>query len=59
MTHGDADREQAKARFKEALERKKRGTATSNEGNRKNSKIAGTQSQGSSPRMFRRKSGSA
>jgi hypothetical protein len=48
----------AKAKFKEALEKKNR-TNISNNNISGNSKVSGEQSSGSTKKMFRRKSGSA
>jgi hypothetical protein len=49
----------AKAKFKEALEKKKNRTNISNNNTSGNSKVSGEQSSGSTKKMFRRKSGSA
>jgi hypothetical protein len=49
----------AKAKFKEALEKKKNRTNISNSNTSGNSKVNGEQSSGSTKKMFRRKSGSA
>jgi len=49
----------AKAKFKEALEKKKNRTNISNNNTSGNSKVSGEQSAGSTKKMFRRKSGSA
>jgi len=49
----------AKAKFKEALEKKKNRTNISNNNTSGNSKVSGEQRSGSTKKMFRRKSGSA
>jgi hypothetical protein len=48
-----------KAKFREALEKKKRATGIRNNNISGNSKIHGDQEGGGAPKMFRRKSGSA
>jgi len=48
-----------KAKFREALEKKKQGTGIRNSNSLGGSKISGGQSGGNAPKMFRRKSGSA
>ncbi|MBM3656592.1 MAG: hypothetical protein FJW91_06570 [Actinobacteria bacterium] len=49
----------SKAKFREALERKKKGGGIRNNNIAGNSKIHGGQTDGGGPKMFRRKSGSA
>jgi UDP-GlcNAc:undecaprenyl-phosphate/decaprenyl-phosphate GlcNAc-1-phosphate transferase len=49
----------AKAKFLEALEKKKKGQGIRNNNATGGPKLNGGQSSGKSPRMFRRKSGSA
>jgi hypothetical protein len=46
-----------KAKFLEALEKKKRGNAPKNGSKSGDSKVKGGQSSGSTQKMFRRKSG--
>ncbi len=53
----DAKDDDAKAKFREALEKKKQGGSIRN--NTSGPKIGGGQSSGNTPKMFRRKSGSA
>jgi Family of unknown function (DUF5302) len=48
-----------KARFREALERKKQGSGIRKNNTTSGPKISGGQSGGNVPKMFRRKSGSA
>lgn len=48
-----------KAKFREALEKKKKGNGVRNNNITGNSKIQGGQAGGGAPKMFRRKSGSA
>jgi hypothetical protein len=50
--------EDPKARFRAALEKKKQSNARSSE-SRIEKKVQGSQTSGNSPKMFRRKSGSA
>jgi hypothetical protein len=50
--------EDPKARFRAALEKKKQSSARSSE-SRIEKKVQGSQTSGNSPKMFRRKSGSA
>ena len=47
----------SKAKFLEALEKKKSANAPQNKGKSGNSKVKGDQSGGGAPKMFRRKSG--
>jgi hypothetical protein len=49
----------AKAKFFEALEKKKKGQGVRNDKTRGNSKVSGGQASGNTPKLFRRKSGSA
>jgi hypothetical protein len=49
----------AKAKFLEALEKKKRGQGIRNNNTVGGPKFSGGQSSGNTPKMFRRKSGSA
>ena len=53
------DSNDPKANFREALEKKKQGQGIRNNNIVGGSKISGGQSSGNSPKMFRRKSGSA
>ena len=48
-----------KAKFREALEKKKQGSGIRNNNTTGGPKISGGQSGGNAPKMFRRKSGSA
>ena len=48
-----------KAKFREALEKKKQAGGVRNNNIAGNSKVSGGQSSGNTPKMFRRKSGSA
>ena len=48
-----------KAKFREALEKKKQGNGIRNNNVAGGPKISGGQSGGNTPKMFRRKSGSA
>ena len=48
-----------KAKFREALDKKKQGQGIRNNDVAGGSKISGGQSGGNAPKMFRRKSGSA
>ena len=55
-----SDKDDAKAKFLEALEKKKnKGGINSNGGPSSGSKVGGSQNSGGAPKMFRRKSGSA
>jgi Family of unknown function (DUF5302) len=47
----------SKAKFLEALEKKKSANAPQNKGKSGDSKVKGDQSGGGAPKMFRRKSG--
>jgi hypothetical protein len=48
-----------KAKFREALEKKKKSSGVRNNNIASNAKIHGDQTSGNTPKMFRRKSGSA
>ena len=48
-----------KAKFREALEKKKKAGGVRNNNISGNSKVSGGQTSGNAPKMFRRKSGSA
>jgi hypothetical protein len=48
-----------KAKFREALEKKKQGSGIRNNNTTGGPKISGGQSGGNAPKMFRRKSGNA
>lgn len=48
-----------KAKFREALEKKKKAGGVRNNNIAGNSKVSGGQASGNTPKMFRRKSGSA
>ena len=48
-----------KAKFREALEKKKNASGVRNNNISGNSKVSGGQTSGNAPKMFRRKSGSA
>ncbi|MFY7813412.1 MAG: DUF5302 domain-containing protein [Candidatus Nanopelagicaceae bacterium] len=51
--------EDPKAKFREALEKKKNKTGVRNNNIAGKSKVTGEQTSGGAPKMFRRKSGSA
>jgi hypothetical protein len=53
------DNADPKERFREALERKKKGSGIRNNNTTGGPKVSGGQSSGNTPKMFRRKSGSA
>lgn len=53
------DTNDPKAKFREALEKKKQGNGIRNSNFSGGPKISGGQSGGNAPKMFRRKSGSA
>jgi hypothetical protein len=55
----NAESNDPKAKFREALEKKKQGSGIRNNNIAGNSKIHGDQAGGGAPKMFRRKSGSA
>ncbi len=48
-----------KAKFREALEKKKQGSGIRNNNTTSGPKVSGGQASGNAPKMFRRKSGSA
>jgi hypothetical protein len=48
-----------KAKFREALEKKKKNSGIKNNNIAGKSKVTGEQTSGGAPKMFRRKSGSA
>ena len=48
----------AKAKFREALEKKKKGQGVNSGNKSTGSKVSGGQASGKTPKMFRRKSGS-
>jgi hypothetical protein len=48
-----------KAKFREALEKKKKGSGIRNNNTLGGSKVSSGQASGNTPKMFRRKSGSA
>jgi len=54
-----ADANDPKAKFREALEKKKQGSGIRNNNTTSGPKFSGGQSSGNTPKMFRRKSGSA
>jgi hypothetical protein len=54
-----AEENDAKAKFRDALEKKKKNSGVRNSNTTSGSKVSGGQTGGSSPKMFRRKSGSA
>ena len=54
-----ADENDAKAKFRDALEKKKKSSGVRNSHTTGGSKVSGGQTGGLSPKMFRRKSGSA
>lgn len=54
-----SDQSDSKAKFREALEKKKLERNVQNKNITGGSKISGGQSGGNTPKMFRRKSGSA
>jgi hypothetical protein len=54
-----AESNDPKAKFREALEKKRQGSGIRNNNIANNSKIHGDQAGGGAPKMFRRKSGSA
>jgi Family of unknown function (DUF5302) len=49
----------AKAKFLEALEKKKKGQGVRNNNTTGGPKVSGGQASGNTPKLFRRKSGSA
>jgi hypothetical protein len=54
-----ADANDPKAKFREALEKKKQGSGIRNNNITGGPKVSGGQASGNAPKMFRRKSGSA
>lgn len=48
-----------KAKFREALEKKKKSAGVRNSNTSSGPKVSGGQTSGNAPKMFRRKSGSA
>lgn len=55
----DSKNNDPKAKFLEALEKKKKSQTIRNNNTSSSSKVSGGQSSGNTPKMFRRKSGSA
>lgn len=55
----DSKENDAKAKFRDALEKKKNSSNIRNNKNLGGSKVSGGQTERSTPKMFRRKSGSA
>ena len=53
------DASDPKAKFREALEKKKQGSGVRNNNTTNGPKVSGGQASGNTPKMFRRKSGSA
>ena len=53
------DANDTRAKFREALEKKKHGNGIRNNNATGGSKVSGGQASGNTPKMFRRKSGSA
>jgi hypothetical protein len=51
--------DEAKAKFLEALEKKKKGQGIRNNNTTGGPKVSGGQASGNTPKIFRRKSGSA
>ena len=51
--------EDPKAKFRQALEKKKQGSGIRNSNTTSGPKVSGGQASGNTPKMFRRKSGSA
>mgnify|MGYP000045849632 CR=1 FL=1 len=54
-----SDANDPKAKFREALEKKKQGSGIRNNNIAGGPKVSGGQASGNAPKMFRRKSGSA
>jgi hypothetical protein len=54
-----AGQDDPKAKFREALEKKKKNSGIRNNNIAGKSKVTGEQTSGGAPKMFRRKSGSA
>jgi hypothetical protein len=55
----ESSQDDAKAKFLEALEKKKKGQRIRNNNTTGGPKVSGGQASGNTPKMFRRKSGSA
>ena len=55
----DENTDDSKAKFREALEKKKSANSPQSKGASGNSKVRGGQSGAGTPKMFRRKSGSS
>ena len=55
----ESPNDEAKAKFLKALEKKKSGQGIRNNNIASGPKVSGGQSSGNTPKMFRRKSGSA
>ena len=55
----ESSQDDAKAKFLEALEKKKKGQGIRNNNTTGAPKVSGGQASGNTPKMFRRKSGSA
>ena len=53
------DANDPKAKFREALEKKKQGSGIRNNNTTGGPKVSGGQASGNTPKMFRRKSGNA
>ena len=53
------DASDPKAKFREALEKKKQGSGIRNNNTTGGPKVSGGQASGNTPKMFRRKSGSS
>ncbi len=58
-SNNKADANDPKAKFREALEKKKQGSGIRNNNISGGPKVSGGQASGNAPKMFRRKSGSA
>ncbi len=59
MQNSAGDSNDPKAKFREALEKKKKAPGVRKNNIAPNAKIHGDQTSGNAPKMFRRKSGSA
>ena len=59
MSTENSEQSDPKAKFKEALDRKKKSSGVRNNNVASDPKIRGAQTGGGAPKMFRRKSGSA
>jgi Family of unknown function (DUF5302) len=53
------DANDPKAKFREALEKKKQGSGIRNKNNSSGPRVSGGQASGNTPKLFRRKLGSA